>query len=62
MPSWTFDGDSYDDNANVDTAAYDSGSITSTITIDPASLSDDGDYVCSYESLSQTYTVDVYCE
>ena len=61
-PSWTFGGSSYDDSANVDTPAWDSGSITSTITIDSASLSDDGDYVCSYESLSQTYTLDVYCK
>ena len=59
-PSWTLGGVAYSDN--IVTGEYTDGSVTSTITIDPASLGDDGDYVCSYQTLTQTYTLDVYGE
>ena len=60
--TWTKDGDNFDDSAIFEAGVYDSGddSTTSTLTFSSATNDNDGVYVCTYKTLSASFTLDVY--
>jgi hypothetical protein len=60
--TWTKDGKKFDDAAIFKAGVYDtpSDSTTSTLTFESATKDNQGVYVCTYETLSATFTLDTF--
>ena len=62
--TWTKDDVAFDDGAIFDAGNYnsESDSTTSTLTFTSVTADNEGVYVCTFESLSATFTIDMYGE
>ena len=62
--TWTKDDVAFDDAAIFDAGEYnsESDSTTSTLTFTSVTADNEGVYVCTYDSLSATFTIDMYGE
>ena len=60
--TWTKDGEAFDDPAIYSAGTYDEGedSQTSSLTFGIVSKENEGVYVCTFESLSSSFTLDVF--